>query len=135
MVNNPLQNILSYEGMLPHGQLLGGYYGAPIKHAVKSMQYVPYVEKHFGWGTEDSLTMTYTKNEEGDVVKITQTTDTENTVISLEWTATPTGISTASHCQTMPEMYFNGNGMRQSRLQKGLNIIKSTDGSVRKVLK
>lgn len=134
MLVNPLQNILNYEGMLPYGQLLGDYYGFPIKHAVKSVQYVPHVKEYFGWGAEDSFTMTYTKNEEGDVVKFTPT-DTDDTVMSLEWTATPTGISAASHCQTMPEMYFNGNGMRQSQLQKGLNIIKSTDGSVRKVLK
>ncbi len=134
MLVNPLQNILSYEGMLPYGQLLADYYGSPIKHAVKSMQYVPHVEKHFGWNSEDSFTMTYTKNEEGDVVKIAQT-DTDDTVMSLEWTATSSGISAAPHCQAMPEVYFNGNGIRQSRLQKGLNIIKSTDGSVRKVLK
>lgn len=134
MLVNPLQNILSYEGMLPYGQLLADNYGSPIKHAVKSMQYVPHVEKHFGWGAEDSFTMTYSKNEEGDVVKIAQT-DTDDTVMSLEWTATSSGISAAPHCQAMPEVYFNGNGIRQSRLQKGLNIIKSTDGSVRKVLK
>ena len=134
MLVNPLQNILSYEGMLPYGQLLGGYYGFPIKHAVKSMQYVPHVEKHFGWNSEDSFTMTYTKNEEGDVVKIAQT-DTDDTVMSLEWTATSSGISAAPHCSAMPEMFFSGNGIRQRRLQKGLNIIKSTDGRVRKVMK
>ncbi|MBF1636848.1 MAG: hypothetical protein HXO44_09085, partial [Prevotella sp.] len=46
----------------------------------------------------------------------------------------PTGIESANFSKTTTEKYYTVDGRQIQKLQKGLNIIKSSDGTTRKVV-
>lgn len=50
-------------------------------------------------------------------------------------TAVTTGIESANFSKTTTEKYYTVDGRQIQKLQKGLNIIKSSDGTTRKVVK
>lgn len=132
MTNPFLQGFLDYEAIEPYGQLLGGYYGASVKYAVTGVKYTVHVARQYPWEAEDSFYFDYQKDAKGQVVSATQT-DTEATAIRFVWEDSATGIH-ALATSTAADTYYQVNGMRQPTLRKGLNIVRSGNGTVRKVL-
>lgn len=134
MLANPFQHFLAYEAIQPHAQLLGGYYGTPVKYALSSVKYVEYVENAYNWSAEDNFDISYTTNAKGEIVGAVQT-GSEPQTMNFEWENTVTGITNHICNNTSATAYYNMEGVRQAGMCKGLNIIRSADGTVRKVLK
>lgn len=131
---HPLQHFLSYEAIMPFGQLFGGYYGVPVKYAMNGVKYNVYVENYYGWDERDNFTITYNKDTKGQVVSGTQT-DEETTTMRFEWEQGTTGIAAPALDSPAADSYYDVNGVQQPRIGKGLNIIRSANGAVRKVVR
>ncbi len=133
-ITNPFLHVLDYEAILPYGQLLEDSYGEPVKYAMRSVKYTEHVSHSYDWDPRDDFELAYTKNAKGEVVSAVQTGPEENETISFEW-ENATGISVHNNNGTGTDSYYRADGVRRTSTGKGLNIIRSADGTVRKVLK
>ncbi len=134
MLGNPLSHIFGYENIVPYGQFLGNYYGAPVKYAPETVEYRVVEPNLFHWAAADNYRMFYVKNENGEVERFTQMS-AEQTTFNAEWVKVTTGIASHNYDGTSSATYYNMNGVPQTAPRKGLNIVRMSDGSVRKVLK
>jgi len=81
--------------------------------------------------------------QKGDVLRIglkktakieTDWTLFDNWTLSYVGTTAPTAINEVANTNAVASEFFTVSGVRVSGLQKGINIVKMTDGSVKKVL-
>lgn len=131
---HPLHHVLDYENMVPYGQMFGDFYGAMTKNLPKSVKYIAVPgASYFAYSPDDDYTIQYVGGENGYFEKVIVTTGGETSELLLEWVSS-TGISTAPMNARTPEAFYNVSGVRRQSLQRGLNIVKSSDGSVRKMI-
>lgn len=128
---HPINEILDFENTRALGPIFGGYLGMPIKNLPKDVRYVA-SPNHAGWMCDSDYTLEYTKEADGTISKVIRRERDETTEIRLEWTTT-TGISAPSVLPRTSETYYGINGVRRNTLQKGLNLVQSSDGTTRKV--
>lgn len=134
MMTNPLNKIISYEGVAPYANFLGNHYGAPVKFALSKMEFKARDENVFRWNAEDNYRLSYTKNAKGE---IEGSTESGKRTVSFKyiWESPSTSIAVPSHGHTNAVTYYNMDGSRRKHLGKGLNIVRMADGTVRKILK
>lgn len=130
-----LTGILSYEGLPPIGQIREGAYGTLCKHL-----YTAAYEKVYG-GPDPvkevkNTAFTFTRNAEGLVTHISQLLDgdPQPNEYDLEWEDVTTGIAVNTATSAQPT-YYNIEGVRLAQPERGLNLVRNADGSVRKIIR
>ena len=130
-----LTGILSYEGLPPIGQIREGTYGTLCKHL-----YTAAYEKVYG-GPDPvkevkNTAFTFTRNAEGLVTHISQLLDgdPQPNEYDLEWEDVTTGIAVNTATSAQPT-YYNIEGVRLAQPERGLNLVRNADGSVRKIIR
>ena len=133
---SPLASILSYEALSPIGQLREGTYGVLCKHLYKAS----YVKSYSDPGSVQEVqnaAFTFTRNAEGLVTHISQLLngDPQPNEYDLEWEDVTTGIAVNTATSAQSATYYNIEGVRLAQPERGLNIVRNADGSVRKVMR
>lgn len=120
------------EGITPYGQVFGHYYGNLTKHALKSRtaENAPGSVKQ---EVSDNFVLTYNKDANGEVKSMTTKVEEEDVEFQLEWESTD-GIAALQTALPQQETYYNLNGVKLQKLQKGVNIVKNAEGKTRKVV-
>ena len=120
------------EGITPYGQVFGHYYGNLTKHALKSRtaENAPGSVKQ---EVSDNFVLTYNKDANGEVKSMTTKVEEEDVEFQLEWDSTD-GIAVLQTALPQQETYYNLNGVKLQKLQKGVNIVKNAEGKTRKVV-
>ena len=132
---SPLASILSYEA-LPAGQLREGTYGVLCKHLYKASYVKSYSDPGSVQEVQDAA-FTFTRNAEGLVTHISQLLDgdPQPNEYDLEWEDVTTGIAVNTATSAQSATYYNIEGVRLAQPERGLNIVRNADGSVRKVMR
>ena len=133
---SPLASILSYEALSPAGQLREGTYGVLCKHLYKASYVKSYSDPGSVQEVQDAA-FTFTRNAEGLVTHISQLLngDPQTNEYDLEWEDVITGIAVNTATSAQSATYYNIEGVRLAQPERGLNIVRNTDGSVRKVMR
>ena len=133
---SPLASILSYEALSPIGQLREGTYGVLCKHLYKASYVKSYSDPGSVQEVQDAA-FTFTRNAEGLVTHISQLLngDPQTNEYDLEWEDVTTGIAVNTATSTQSSTYYNIEGVRLAQPERGLNIVRNADGSVRKVMR
>ena len=133
---SPLASILSYEALSPIGQLREGTYGVLCKHLYKASYVKSYSDPGSVQEVQDAA-FTFTRNAEGLVTHISQLLngDPQPNEYDLEWEDVTTGIAVNTATSTQSSTYYNIEGVRLAQPERGLNIVRNADGSVRKVMR
>ena len=133
---SPLANILSYEALSPIGQLREGGYGVLCKHLYKASYMKSYSHPGPVQEVQDAV-LTYTRNAKGLVTHVSQLLrdDPQPNEYDLEWEDVTTGIAVNTATSTQSATYYNIEGVRLAQPERGLNIVRNADGSVRKVMR
>ncbi|MGP1350094.1 MAG: DUF4595 domain-containing protein [Hoylesella marshii] len=131
---SPLASILSYEA-LPAGQLREGTYGVLCKHLYKASYVKSYSDPGSVQEVQDAA-FTFTRNAEGLVTHISQLLDgdPQPNEYDLEWEDVTTGIAVNPATSAQPT-YYNIEGVRLAQPERGLNLVRNADGSVRKIIR
>ena len=79
---------------------------------------------------------TFTRNAEGLVTHISQLLngDPQPNEYDLEWEDVTTGIAVNTATSAQPT-YYNIEGVRLAQPERGLNLVRNADGSVRKIIR
>ena len=133
---SPLASILSYEALSPIGQLREGTYGVLCKHLYKASYVKSYSDPGSVQEVQDAA-FTFTRNAEGLVTHISQLLngDPQPNEYDLEWEDVTTGIAVNTATSTQSATYYNIEGVRLAQPERGLNIVRNADGSVRKIMR
>lgn len=133
---SPLASILSYEALSPAGQLREGTYGVLCKHLYKAFHVKSYSNPGPVQEVQDAA-FTFTRNAEGLVTHISQLLngDPQPNEYDLEWEDVTTGIAVNTATSAQSATYYNIEGVRLAQPEHGLNLVRNTDGSVRKVMR
>ena len=133
---SPLASILSYEALSPIGQLREGTYGVLCKHLYKASYVKSYSDPGSVQEVQDAA-FTFTRNAEGLVTHISQLLngDPQPNEYDLEWEDVTTGIAVNTATSAQSATYYNIEGVRLAQPERGLNLVRNTDGSVRKVMR
>ena len=133
---SPLANILSYEALSPIGQLREGGYGALCKHLYKASYVKSYSDPGPVQEVQDAA-FTFTRNAEGLVTHISQLLngDPQTNEYDLEWEDVTTGIAVNTATSAQSATYYNIESVRLAQPERGLNLVRNADGSVRKVMR
>ncbi len=133
---SPLASILSYEALSPIGQLREGTYGVLCKHLYKASYVKSYSDPGSVQEVQDAA-FTFTRNAEGLVTHISQLLngDPQTNEYDLEWEDVTTGIAVNTATSAQSATYYNIEGMRLAQPERGLNLVRNADGSVRKVMR
>ena len=132
---SPLASILSYEALSPIGQLREGTYGVLCKHLYKASYVKSYSDPGSVQEVQDAA-FTFTRNAEGLVTHISQLLqgDPQPNEYDLEWEDVTTGIAVNTATSVQPT-YYNIEGVRLAQPERGLNLVRNADGSVRKIIR
>ena len=132
---SPLASILSYEALSPAGQLREGTYGVLCKHLYKAFHVKSYSNPGPVQEVQDAA-FTFTRNTEGLVTHISQLLngDPQPNEYDLEWEDVTTGIAVNTATSAQPT-YYNIEGVRLAQPERGLNLVRNADGSVRKIIR
>ena len=133
---SPLASILSYEALSPIGQLREGTYGVLCKHLYKASYVKSYSDPGSVQEVQDAA-FTFTRNAEGLVTHISQLLngDPQPNEYDLEWEDVTTGIAVNTATSAQSATYYNIEGVRLAQPERGLNLVRNADGSVRKVMR
>ena len=133
---SPLASILSYEALSPAGQLREGTYGVLCKHLYKASYVKSYSDPGSVQEVQDAA-FTFTRNAEGLVTHISQLLngDPQPNEYDLEWEDVTTGIAVNTATSAQSATYYNIEGVCLAQPERGLNIVRNADGSVRKVMR
>jgi hypothetical protein len=125
----PAFSFIMYEVNPPLAQSMAGYYGKTCKNHLLKFTYTTLTgyENDF-----DNINQTVETDADGYEIKMNDLEDEMTSVIT--W-GEISGISSAiSSSDKSVKAYYNMNGMLTERPAKGLNIVKYTDGTTRKVV-
>lgn len=124
---------IDYEGVIPIGMGMGGYYGAVCRNVPATRRYQS-VGGNPEWDADLAYDYTYRTDASGLITEFTATGGGEAPVTAtLQWSL-PTAVSAA---ETTPSqsVWYNLKGEQLAQPTPGINIIKFSDGTVRKVMR